>query len=203
MLAYSFSTLLTWIYQLPSSLLAWIPQLADALLPWINQYGAFALFFLLALGIIALPIPDETLLVTAGSLIATGNLSLIPTVLAAIGGAWCGITVSYWIGAYLGTYIIETRLGKLLGLKKKFKKAQYWFNRIGKWSLVIGYFIPGVRHFVGYIAGSLSFPYQHFGLFAYTGGALWATIFLTIGYIGHDAFGQILQKLWSILTHFS
>lgn len=189
------------------NILVWINQYAETLLAWINQYGPIALFVLLALGIIILPIPDEPLMITAGFLIGRGDLKPISTAIAAILGAWCGITVSYCIGIYIGPYIIKTRLGARLGLRgARFKQSQAWFARIGKWSLVIGYFIPGFRHFVGYIAGSLALPYRQFSLFAYSGGLLWASLFLTLGYSinrNGDVIMAFLNKLSELLSHFT
>lgn len=177
-------------------------QLPENLLLWINHYGPIALFVLLALGILILPVPDELLMVTAGTLIKAGELNSISTVIAAILGAWCGITGSYLIGAYIGSYVISTRLGELVGLRgEKFAKAQQWFAKIGKWSLVVGYFIPGVRHFTGYIAGSLKLPYYQFSLFAYLGGAFWASVFLSIGYGFGDSLFVYLHKLVSFVRH--
>jgi len=187
MLVQLLNTLFSSIQQFANYFFPWIQQLANNVLPWLQQYGPVALFFLLALGIIALPIPDESLLVGAGVLMSKGDLALLPTVIAAITGAWCGITVSYWLGIYLGPYIIASRFGKLIGLRGPgFQKVQHWFSRIGKWLLMIGYFIPGVRHFVGYLAGTLGLPYRQFSLFAYTGGAVWSTLFLSLGYLFHQ-----------------
>ncbi len=74
--------------------------------PLLN-YGSIALFFLLALGIIALPIPDETLLITAGFLINQAKLPLGFTFLAAYAGAICGISLSYVIEPLWRQYIIK------------------------------------------------------------------------------------------------
>jgi membrane protein DedA with SNARE-associated domain len=41
----------------------------DALLDWIPEYGYPALFFLLMLGIVGLPVPEETLRTFSGYLI--------------------------------------------------------------------------------------------------------------------------------------
>lgn len=179
----------------------------DTILPWINQYGALALFFLLMLGIIALPIPDEPLLIASGVLIAKGNMQAVPTIIAAIAGAWAGITVSYLLGFYLGhyilTYILTSQFFKRIGIKNAhFEKAQHWFSRIGKWSLLVGYFIPGIRHFTGYTAGTLNFPYPRFALFAYTGGAIWSSLFLTTGYTLYQKGDVILHYLNQVKVFF-
>ena len=69
---------------------------------WLGLYGNWALFILLALGIIALPVPEESLMILAGLLIYNGKLNAVPTFFASFGGSVCGITVSYLLGIALG-----------------------------------------------------------------------------------------------------
>lgn len=153
------------------------------------HYGSLALFFLLALGILALPVPDETLMVAAGFLISRGKLNLPFTVVAAYLGAICGITLSYIIGRYGGSLLLE-KYGHYIRLTdKRIEKTRLWFSRIGMWALFIGYFIPGVRHFTGYIVGSVRIPFSRFALFAYSGAVVWSSVFLSIGYLIGRFFG--------------
>lgn len=149
---------------------------------WLMQYGSIALFLLLTAGIIALPVPEETLMVFAGILMHKGNLPVLPTILAAFFGALCGISLSYLIGRTAGQFLV-TKYGRWVGLtKKRFQKAHDWFEKFGKWALLIGYFIPGIRHLTGISAGTSGFSYRHFAHYAYLGAALWVSIFLSIGY---------------------
>jgi membrane protein DedA with SNARE-associated domain len=53
---------------------------------------------------------------------------------------------------------------------------------VGKWLLVIGYFIPGVRHFSAMVAGSSKLSYPEFAPFAYAGALLWSSTFVSAGY---------------------
>ncbi len=153
------------------------------------HYGSLALFFLLALGILALPVPDETLMVAAGFLISRGKLNLPFTVVAAYLGAICGITLSYVIGRYGGSLLLE-KYGHYIRLtEKRIEKTRLWFSRIGMWALFIGYFVPGIRHFTGYIVGSVRIPFDRFALFAYSGAVVWSSIFLSIGYLIGRFFG--------------
>lgn len=154
----------------------------DTLLNWTAQYGSGTLFILLALGIIAFPVPEETLMVFAGILMANGKLHIHYTIIAALGGSLCGITVSYFIGRTAGSYVTH-KYGKWMGLtEERLQKAHEWFEYYGKWSLFVGYFIPGVRHFTGLIAGTTALDFRYFMLFAYTGAVLWVTTFLSVGY---------------------
>lgn len=177
-----------------------LPDL-NTLSEWIVQYGSIALFILLALGIIALPVPEETLMMVTGLLINRGELSFGETVIAALLGSMTGITVSYLIGRSVGTYML-IHYGKWIGITEiRMQKAHNWFEHYGKWTLLIGYFIPGVRHFTGLIAGATSLDFRQFALFAYTGALLWVSLFLSIGYFfGHIAF-SIYEKIEFTADH--
>ena len=67
----------------------------DAITTWIMQYGCLAIFCLLMLGIVGLPVPDEVLLTFVGYLIFEHILNPVPAALAAFLGSICGITLSY------------------------------------------------------------------------------------------------------------
>ncbi len=154
----------------------------ETLVFWLDHYGSIGLFILLALGIIALPVPEETLMVVTGILIDQGHLLPLPTLLAAYGGSICGITVSYLVGRTAGTHLLQ-RYGRYFGLHgTNLRRAHEWFEQYGKWSLFVGYFIPGVRHFTGLTAGVSTLQYSHFAMFAYAGALFWVTTFVSIGY---------------------
>src|SRR5260370_16420295 len=76
-------------------------------LAWIAQYGYLAIFSLLVLGIVGLPVPDETLLTFSGYLVYQGHLSLPLAFLSAFAGSACGITLSYILGRTFGLKLIH------------------------------------------------------------------------------------------------
>jgi membrane protein DedA with SNARE-associated domain len=156
--------------------------LVNQFLPWLDHYGSIAIFLWLALGIIALPIPEESLLLLLGYLVAKGKLPFLASIIAVYAGTCCGITGSYSLGLVTGHYLTRG-WGRCLGLtEQRLQKAHSWFEKIGKWTLFIGYFIPGIRHLTGYVAGSLKLSYRYFALYAYSGGIIWSSLFVTLGY---------------------
>ena len=162
------------------------------LLDWISHYGAAALFGLLALGVVGLPVPNETLLTLAGALVRKGELSLVPTVVAACAGNVSGVTISYFVGRFVSKAFLHKHFPKGM------EQLEKWFERIGKWALAFGYFIPGVRHFTAIGAGSSEFPFGLFARYAYSGALLWTVLFLALGYFigAHlpSSFEQIHNK---------
>lgn len=178
-------------------------MLATHVSEWLLQYGNYALFVLLAIGIVGVPIPDETLMVIAGFFIAQGKLPLIETSIAAYAGSVCGISLSYILGRTVGHYLIQ-KYGPRIGIShQKMQKVHYWFERWGQWSLPVGYFVPGVRHLTGYIAGTTELRYYRFALFAYVGAAIWITTFLSLGYYFGGQWQYLIAKIdqdiWYVL----
>lgn len=148
---------------------------------WITHYGYFAIFILLVLGIVGLPVPDEWLLTLTGYLVFKQELHLGPALTAASVGAMCGISVSYGLGRSAGLFVVH-RYGRLLRLTQKdLDRMHAWFNRYGKWMLMIGFFLPGIRHLTAVMAGTSKMEYRKFALFACSGALLWSATFIGLG----------------------
>jgi membrane protein DedA with SNARE-associated domain len=64
---------------------------------------------------------------------------------------------------------------------------------MGHWALIVGYFVPGFRHFTAIVAGTSKLEYRGFALYAYTGAMLWVSTFLFIGYHFGEHFKRILE----------
>jgi membrane protein DedA with SNARE-associated domain len=167
----------------------------EAVFQWIATYGYGMLFLLLMLGVVGLPVPDETLLVFSGYLVSKGNFHALPAWIVAVCGSWCGITLSYTIGRTLGLGVVH-RYGKFLHItQQRIDTVHRWFDRIGHWALAAGYFFAGVRHFTAIVAGTSGLRYVSFAAYAYTGGLLWVTTFLTIGYYIGENWKAIAESI--------
>jgi membrane protein DedA with SNARE-associated domain len=166
----------------------------EAITNWITQYGCVAIFCLLMLGIVGLPVPDEILLTLVGYLIFEEILHPVPAAVAAFLGSICGITLSYTLGRTCGAPLIE-KYGRFVNLKMKhLDQVRRWFNRIGKWTLTGGYFFPGVRHFTGFVAGTSKLQLPVFAGYAYLGALCWAATFISLGYFLGAEWPVIAEK---------
>jgi membrane protein DedA with SNARE-associated domain len=158
---------------------------------WISTYGYVALFGCLMFGIVGLPIPDETLLALSGYLVFKGEFSFLPTVLTSFLGSITGISLSYVIGR-TGGYRLLRKYGPRFHITdEKIVTVEGWFERVGKWMLMLGYFVPGVRHLMALVAGSSKMRYPVFAGYAYTGGIVWSLTFILMGYSLGDSWPQI------------
>jgi membrane protein DedA with SNARE-associated domain len=162
---------------------------------WLSTYGAPALFALLAFGVVGLPLPDEALLALAGALIGHGRLHPVAAAAAAMAGAMTGITLSYGLGRFAGLPLL-LRYGSRLHVDTAVvTRVGAWFDRAGKWLLLVGYFIPGIRHVTAIVAGASKLPVATFMAFAYAGAVLWVFCFLAIGYLLGDEWRGLVITL--------
>ena len=167
-------------------------MLTETILRWITEYGYLAIFLLMTLGT---PIPDEGLLAFAGYLVYEGRLQLFPTIAAAFLGSVCGITLSYGFGRTVGNYLI-TKFGPAVQITEdKVTRIHTWYERVGKWGLLFGYLLPGVRHLIAFGAGTSKLPLSVFALFAYTGGFIWSVTIIAAGYFLGSQWTLIFGKV--------
>ncbi|MBZ5674411.1 MAG: DedA family protein [Acidobacteriia bacterium] len=175
----------------------------DSVFTWVTAHGYWALYLLLALGVVGLPIPDETLLVFTGYLIGRGTLHPLGAFLAAMAGAWTGISGSYMLGRTLGVGAVH-RYGKYVHLTEtRLAKVHVWFDRIGHWMLFVGYYIAGVRHFTAVVAGMSRVAYPTFIAYAWSGGAIWVGTFLTLGYFLGENWRQVAELVHHYILYAS
>lgn len=64
----------------------------------ISQYGYFAIFGMLVLGIVGLPIPDEVMMTFVGYLSSIHILNYELCLLISFSGAISGMLISYFLG---------------------------------------------------------------------------------------------------------
>jgi len=160
----------------------------------IARYGYIGIFSALALGIVGLPVPDEVLLTYVGYKVLQGKMIYLLALLSAFLGTTTGITISYVIGLKLGLPFLKKFGPKIHISHERIEYTQNLFKKYGNVVLIIGYFIPGIRHLTAYIAGISHMDFRKFIIFAYTGAFLWSITFISLG---HE-----LGKRWYIVEKY-
>lgn len=168
-----------------------------------EQYGYWVLLVGLPLDFIALPIPPgNSTLTYTGYLSYKGVLHGGSAVLAAFLGAAIGVTITYVVGYKLGMPLIE-RYGKWLMLKPAhLEKTRRYYDKYGDRLLLVSFFIPGVRQFIGYFIGIIRVPFRTLLLYAYPGTLLWVLAFWGVGYLFGDQWEHMLGLVERYLKYF-
>lgn len=163
----------------------------------VQQYGYLALFFLLWLGIIGMPIPDEVVVMTGGFVTALGILHPLPALFITYAGVISGLSIGYVLGKVIGIPSLKY-LDRKKDMSKYTNQANQLFERFGSYSLVVSYFFPVVRHIVPYIVGMAKMPYSKYALLSYTTGFAWTLFYFTIG----RYFGENINTIANFLAQY-
>jgi membrane protein DedA with SNARE-associated domain len=175
-------------------------SLSDALISLILTYGPWIIFGVVALESAGVPLPGETILVSAALLAATtAQINIVVVVLAAATGAIVGDGLGYMVGRRLGLPFLR-RYGRYIRLDEdRLLIGRYLFLRYGNAVVFFGRFIAVLRMFAALLAGANSMPAGRFFFFNITGGVCWACLF---GF-GAYAVGAEIYKISGTLSMIS
>ncbi len=165
----------------------------------LREYGALALALILAADSAGVPWPTEATLVMVGVAMRAGHVHPAVAVLAALGGAAAGSSLSYYLGRRMGPSLLK-RIGKVFHLSEAtLNRVEEWFQKHGEKAVFFGRFIPFVRNLSGYPAGVMKMPFGKYMLFTLAGYLGYIAFALSLGYGGLSiarVIGDIEILLW-------
>ncbi|CAM3360674.1 DedA family protein [Vagococcus fessus] len=148
---------------------------------YIINYGYITIFLSLILGLVGLPIPDEVLMSIIGYYSNTDKINFAMALCVAVIGTVLGMTLSYFIGRYIGGKAL-TGLFKWLGIKQsKFDKIERWMDKYGFLTIIMGFFIPGFRHMTFYFCGMTRYSLKKYLTVGIIAAFIWTLFYLIIG----------------------
>ncbi|AUI72728.1 VTT domain-containing protein [Companilactobacillus alimentarius] len=169
----------------------------------VNNFGlwTYLIMFLIIFietGVVILPfLPGDSLIFAAMALAANPQYGLHSWLLFVIflAAAVLGDSMNYEIGEHFGQFATENKyLSKLIN-KEHLHDAHLFFQKHGGKTIAIGRFIPLIRTFVPFVAGSGTMHYRTFLKFNFIGAFLWVLVCSIAGHL----FGNIP----AVQEHFS
>ena len=163
----------------------------ERLISTFGLIGIMAVIFAESGLLIGFFLPGDSLLFTAGLLVAGGTylhqplwLVCLLVSLAAVAGDQAG----YLFGRRFGPAVFR-RPDSRLFKQENLARAQAFFQRYGARSIVLARFVPIVRTFTPIVAGAGHLRYRTFLTFNIVGGTLWGSGLTILGYfLGQVAF---------------
>lgn len=156
----------------------------------IQNYGIqtyMILFFIIfcETGLVVTPfLPGDSLIFAAAAFAAIGKLNIVLLYFIVLLAAFLGDTVNYEIGKKIGNKLEEN--GKIIK-KKHIDETRKFFEKHGGKSIVLARFVPIVRTFAPFVAGSGNMQYKKFIKYNLLGSILWVSLCTFAGYF----FGNI------------
>ncbi|SNS75801.1 DedA family protein [Rhodococcoides kyotonense] len=156
----------------------------NALVATFGLLGLLAAVFVETGLLIGFFLPGDSLLFTAGVLVAGAApfvplwVLLVTVPIAAILGDQCG----YLIGRAAGPAVFDRPGAKRLG-PAQLERAHGFFTRYGPRTVVLARFVPVIRTVAPVMAGASGMKYRTFTVYNILGGILWGAGVSTLGYL--------------------
>jgi len=168
-----------------------VEHLVQLVTHFIDREGYAALFVIMALGNIGIPVGTEVVMPIAGAFVAKGHLpNLYLTALVGVLGELVGAAVLYGIG-YFGGRPFVARYGKYVGLSlHKLDVAHGFYERYGSKMVFLSRFIPFIRGVASLPAGISRMEVGTFLLYTAAGSAIFCLGLAALG----NALGNHLQE---------
>ena len=161
-------------------------QIAD----WVSgAWWSYPLIFAVAMVDAFFPVvPSETVVIIAGNLAATGDLSLPLVILLAAAGAAVGDNISYGIGSLIGERTVKRWFSGEKS-QRRLEWAERMLDERGAYIILVARFIPGGRVAVTFSSGYVqTFPWRRFVVYDAVACLLWASYAALLGYFGGKTF---------------
>jgi membrane protein DedA with SNARE-associated domain len=164
----------------------------------IGDYGLFAVFGLMLLESMGIPIPSEAISPFAGYLVSLEQISFLGAVAAGILGNLIGSWIAYFIGLWGGREL-WLRYGRFVGMRgHHLAVAEKWFDKYGEFTVFISRCLPVVRTFISFPAGTARMNFAKFTFYTFAGCVPWVFALTYFGYyLGEnwDRVGSYLHYL--------
>jgi membrane-associated protein len=162
----------------------------ESLIRTIGYIGLFLIVFAETGLLIGFFLPGDTLLITAGLVAQRGHLDvwlLIPLLIVA---AVAGDATGYQIGKHAGPRLFARPSSRFFR-RDHLERAKAFYDRHGGKTIVAARFLALIRTFAPTVAGAVDMPYRKFAVYNVTGGVLWVSSMVVVGYV----FGSAVPNL--------
>lgn len=158
-----------------ASFTSWIQGVVESV-----GYPGVLIFIILESTLV--PIPSELVMPFAGYMASQGKFSLAVILVINSVGALIGSSISYGIGVAGGKPFL-VKYGKYFLIRQhEIERTEAFFAKHGRKTILIGRFLPVIRHVISVPAGIARMPLRDFLFQTFVGSTLWGGTLILLGY---------------------
>ena len=155
--------------------------MTDQLLAAISTYGLPALFAVIAIAAVGVPLPVTLALIAAGSFVELGEMRFWPVILVASSAAIIGDHAGYAIGLWGGERIAN-RIRRSKGGAEKIARAHAFAERWGAAGIFFSrWLITPLGPWLNLTSGMTKYPWRRFFIWDVVGETLWVVLYVSLG----------------------
>lgn len=173
-----------------STLIDFVIHIDAHLVNIVNQFGGWTYAILFAIifietGAIILPfLPGDSLLFAASALAANSvyHLNIWLFVFLFLAACILGDSLNFHVAKGLGKAAVNSKFfGRFIN-EEKLHEAEGLFDRMGGFTITIARFMPIIRTFIPFVAGSSTMAYRRFIPYNLLGAVSWVTLCCAAGF---------------------
>ena len=164
----------------------------------IGHWGYVAIFVVVVLGNVGLPLPEETILAVAGYLVWRGELNLAVVLAVGVVSAVAGDNLGYWLGRRYGRTALPRYARWVLGHPERLESMEAFVARRGPFAVFVARFIPGIRFMAGPLAGGLGLSFLPFLAANVLGALVYVPVAVAGGYLVGYGLGEYVEHLHKV-----
>ena len=176
-----------------NDILNWLIETVQSVSPVLrNLLAGFAIMCETSL-FIGLIIPGDTVVLVA----STGVVDILDFFFllgSVLLGSLLGETIGFFLGRFFGPRIRNSKLGQRLG-ENNWQLADRFVERRGGIAVAISRFLPVLHSLVPVVAGMTTMRYRVFISWTVAACAVWASAYVSVGYLARSAYEQIAGQL--------
>ncbi|HEX8177169.1 MAG TPA: DedA family protein [Pyrinomonadaceae bacterium] len=177
--------------------------MTDQLLGLLSTYGLPALFVILTVASVGIPLPVTLVLIVSGSFVAQGEMSLWQVLLICSAGAVAGDQIGYCLGRWGGRKLV-LRVTNRFGGADMLKRAEEFTKRRGGLGIFLSrWLVTPLGPWLNLTSGIAGYSWPHFLFWDVLGEVLWVIIYVGLGKLFSDRVAALADMLgnltWAIL----
>jgi membrane protein DedA with SNARE-associated domain len=158
----------------------------------IDSWGYAAIFLVVVLGNLGLPVPEESVLTVGGYLAWQGRLRFTAVVIVAIASAVAGDNMAYWLGRRYGQRLLNRFV---TAAPQRVERMRQFVVRHGMVAVFAARFVAGLRFMAGPLAGSTGLEPMRFFIANLLGALVYVPVIVGLGYGVGYGLGERIEHL--------
>jgi membrane-associated protein len=175
--------------------LTWLLDAVQSVDPVLRTVLAGLAIMLETSVLIGLIVPGDTIVIVAGTAVASPLEGVILGVSVVL-GALIGESIGFWLGRLLGPAIRRSRLGRRIG-EANWVRSERYLRRRGGPAIFLSRFLPVLHSLVPLTVGMSGFPYRRFLAWTLPACTLWAVLYVSVAAAAAGTYRELSETLHS------
>lgn len=167
----------------------------DYLQSLLTHYGYLALFLMLFVNNLGIPVPGTSILLGAGLFVGKGIFVFWMTVFTATAACFLGSNFGYWLGLRFGRLLLE-KISWLRPTHRRLRHMELFFKRYGAKGVFFARFVSLLHPLIGLMAGVGKTPKWPFLFYNLIGAAIYSSLYVLAGSWLGSKWG--LHNIWMV-----